>query len=1020
MFQHSFRPLAFWRRLRPGTSHFRAKYLFLGLAIATVAIIGGGIFSFYWFSEQLLLNLQDNLLGVARLQVAQIDQWLIERKADAKVLAVRPTAIEALQTLENKALEPEIIQLLQRRLDRLALDVKETYNYRRIVFFDRRGQVVWQTGVPEPLPKQVPLAFWDYSRLTGLGGEVQLIDLESLTVGDRTFPVYGVLCHIYDENNLLVGAVYLERDPEKFLYKTLAQGSTAGMSAEVLLARREGEIVRYLNPLRFDDRPLLTFTRPLEQENLLVTQALLKGRRLVRGTDYRGVPVVGASFEMAEAPWVVVYKIDLWEANAPTRQLALVISGLSGIFLAIVFWVGRQTLRFNQLKLEAIARNAAMEKAQILAESASTYQTAIETAIDGYAVLDEQGRFLEVNAALCDLTGYSAETLLQWSIFDLMVLDAADPQQLLAEWGDRHKLKLDQQWQHQTGAILDLQLSLTELIQDQRRFFIFVQDITQQKQATIALAASEQRLYQAIQYAPFPMVLYASDGEILQLNSAWTELTGYTLAEIPTVVEWAKKAYRENFSVAMARIQKVYSIDKPTHDGEYQLTTKEGQQRIWDFSGSPLGFLPDGRQLLITMAMDVTDRKENELALQAAKKQAEEANRAKSVFLANMSHELRTPLNGILGYAQILMFDDTLSPEQKSSLNIIEQCGQHLLGLIADVLDLSKIEAQRLELIPSTVQFYYFILDIVQICQIKATEKQLLLNYDIDARLPNYLLLDEQHLRQVLLNLLGNAIKFTQQGSVTLEVRCQKTRCDPPIKGAAQCFHTVRFTVRDTGCGLQSADLERIFLPFEQVGDRRRRPQGTGLGLAISQKLITMMGGQIQVISQPGQGSSFFFELELPEVAVNPPMVTEGEASPQNHQQVIGYVGRRQNILIVDNRWVNRAVIKHFLLPLGFHIFEAENAQEGIMMAEANAVDLVITDMVMPVMDGVEMAQQIRQLNQFREIPILAMSAETTELGQDITELGFDVFLAKPLDFAQLLETLQAQLHLSWIYGDPP
>ncbi|ANV90391.1 PAS domain S-box protein [Picosynechococcus sp. PCC 8807] len=1002
----------------PYKARFNVRYLSWGLAIAVVGVVAGGIVSFRWFSEKLLLDLQDNLLGVAKLQATQIDQWLLERKGDARVLASRPTTINALKAFATNEPNSAIVQQQQANLTQLALDVQTSYDYRRIVFFNRQGQTVWQTGVQNPLPQEINTVFREADHQTSLGGEVRLIDLNLLKVNNQDLPVYGVLAYIYDEQNNFIGAAYLEKDPQNFLYSLLDRAANASTTAETLLVRREGNNIRYLNPLRFASDPPLRLSRSLDQDSLLATQAILQSRRLVRGTDYRDIPVVGASFETTQAPWIVIYKVNLREANAPFRQLAIAISGLSGLLIGVVFWVGYQMLRLHRFKLEAIAREAEIEKAQIRAASASRYLTAIETAIDGYAVLDDRGYFLEVNVALGEMTGYDCDELLQRSIFDLLITDDLDPAQLLTEWGDRRKLKLHQQWRHHKGQILEMQLSLTtDLSADQSRFFIFVQDITQQKQANAALSESEKRLYRAIQDAPFPILLYASDGEILQLNRTWTELTGYSITEIPTIEAWAAKAYGEGYLTALQGIEKVYEIQNSTHDGEYAILIKGGDQRIWDFSSAPLGTLPDGRKLQITMAMDVTDRKANEVALQAAKKQAEEANRAKSLFLANMSHELRTPLNGILGYTQILMFDESLSTEQKSSLKIIEQCGHHLLSLIADVLDFSKIEAQRLELIPTAVQFHYFILDIIQTCQIKATEKQLLLNYDIDPDIPDYLLVDDQRLRQVLLNLLGNAIKFTHQGSVVLDVQLNQPPQTPP-KSPKHHWHRVHFAVRDTGCGIDPENHQKIFLPFEQVGDRRSRPHGTGLGLAISQKLVAMMGGELQLTSYPNKGSCFSFDLELSEVLVSPPLVADDQAT-RDHLQIIGYVGRRQTILIVDSRWVNRSVIKHFLMPLGFKILEAENGKDGLMVAEAHPVDLIISEMVMPRMDGQAMAHQIRQLEKFRTIPIFAMSGDVLDHGWHNINSDFDAFLEKPLDFSNLLEMLQTHLHLTWVYeGD--
>ncbi|WP_024546227.1 PAS domain S-box protein [Picosynechococcus sp. NKBG15041c] len=1000
--------------------NLRTKYLLGGLAIAILAVFGGGIFSFHWFSEKFLENLQNNLSAVAELQALQIDQWLQERAGDARVVAARPVVLNGLKTFESPSSTEAEINDYEARLSKLVTDLQGNYRYRRIIFFNRRGQMVWQNGQQdEPLPKRLPIAFWDYGRFAGVGGDVQIIDLELLTLGDQKRPVFGVLSHIYDENNMLVGAVYLEKDPSDFLYGLLARKSEAYTTAETILVRREGDIIRYLNPLRLGQIPPLEFTRPLNREDLLASQAILREEGLVRGIDYRQVQTVGASFgTIPEIPWIVIHKVDLREANAPIRQLAIAIGGLSGLLIIAVVGVGYQMLRLNQGQVEAIAQTAEIDRARIIADNASYYRTVMETAIDGYAVLDDQGTFVEANVALEEMTGYSLAELQQRRIFDLIIADDINPQQCLQEWGDRQRLKFIQQWRHHNGQIIDIQLSLTFFTQGQRQFFLFAQDITQQKQANAALIESERRLYHAIHDAPFPIILYASDGEVFQLNRAWTDQTGYDADEIPTIAAWAKKAYGEDHLSNLDRIKKVYDIEKPTHDGEYCLTIKSGEQRTWDFSGSPLGQLPDGRKLLVTMAIDVTERKANEIALRSAKKQAEEANRAKSLFLANMSHELRTPLNGILGYVQILKFDDSLNPDQQNSLSIIEQCGHHLLGLITDVLDFSKIEAQRVELVPSTVQFHYFLLDILQICQIKAKEKDLLLNYDIDPNLPNYFLFDEQRLRQVLLNLLGNAIKFTQKGSVILEVKCQTTQGDTlPLDSVAQHLHTVQFRIRDTGCGIEPEDLKKIFLPFEQVGDYRSRPQGTGLGLAISQKLVAMMGGQLQVTSQADQGSCFFFALDLPEVSVSAP-VTSPEDLFHCHLEIVGYVGRRQMILVVDNRWVNRAVIKHFLMPLGFIVLEADNGQEGIMTAEANPVDLIISDIMMPVMNGLDMVRQIRQLDHLKVMPLVAMSADALNNNTDVFAAGFDVFLEKPLDFSLLLDTLQAQLHLTWVYED--
>ncbi|MBD2527606.1 hybrid sensor histidine kinase/response regulator [Nostoc sp. FACHB-133] len=388
---------------------------------------------------------------------------------------------------------------------------------------------------------------------------------------------------------------------------------------------------------------------------------------------------------------------------------------------------------------------------------------------------------------------------------------------------------------------------------------------------------------------------------------------------------------------------------------------------------------------------------EKNLHLQKAEDAAQSANRAKSEFLANMSHELRTPLNGILGYTQILKRDKSLIALEKDSLDIIYQCGNHLLNLINDILDLSKIEARKMELYSSDFRFPKFLKEITEICHIRAKEKGIFLIYEPLTPLPMGVKGDEKRLRQVLINLLSNAVKFTDIGGVTFKVGYYDGK--------------MRFQVQDTGIGIATEQLEKIFLPFQQVLDHSRKIEGTGLGLTISRQLVQMMGGELKVKSTLGKGSVFFFDLDLPEVE-QPTHVNQGE-----QRTIIGYKGERRKVLIADDKLENWLVLVGMLQPLGFEIVSATDGQDCLNKARDLKPDVIFMDLKMPIMSGLEATRQIRQLQP--NVVVIATSSSVFDLEQQKSfEAGCNDFLPKPIKLEELLEKLQLYLKLEWIYQE--
>jgi PAS domain S-box-containing protein len=681
------------------------------------------------------------------------------------------------------------------------------------------------------------------------------------------------------------------------------------------------------------------------------------------------------------------------------------------------------TAKATQLARIAIERSAAQEE---LLRSNAMLKAQQEAAIDGILVIDEHRRIASYNQRFCELWQISESSLqadndrqlLQWLLSQLQ-----HPQEFLEQVESHYTDPTETRYQEL--ALKDeriLEFYSAPVLSPTGTYYGRIwhaRDITERKRSEAALRQTEEKYRKLVESAGDAIVaVNAETGTILEANHMAEKILGRSRQDIVGLQQTAIFP-PERLAQYAEMVRKIEAGQ--VFQAELELNHKDGTLVPVEVSATLVDV--QGKKILQVIFRDIRDRKQTETALKQAKIAAEVANRAKSEFLANMSHELRTPLNGILGYSQILKRETNLTPKQHEQVEIVRRCGEHLLTLLNDILDLSKIEARKMELDLSHFSFPHFLESIVEMFRLRAEQKNIFFHSETLSELPTYVLGDEKRLRQVLINLLGNAVKFTDTGGVTLRVGYLSE--DSGGEGAeeqgsrgtmphAPCpMPKIRFIVEDTGIGMAPEQLAEIFLPFHQIGEKRRRFEGTGLGLAISKKLVQLMGGELKVRSTLGRGSIFWLDLDLPETS------EWVEVAKTDAGNIIGLKEQTYKVLVVDDKWENRSVLVDLLAPLGFEVAQATDGRDCLRQAHEFKPDVILLDMVMPGMDGFEAVKQLRQSPELREAIVIATSASAYACDrQQCLGAGCDEFISKPVQAEALLEALRHHLHLEWVYRE--
>jgi PAS domain S-box-containing protein len=662
-------------------------------------------------------------------------------------------------------------------------------------------------------------------------------------------------------------------------------------------------------------------------------------------------------------------------------------------------------------------------------------QFAINNMADSAFIIDPlDARFTYVNAAACKTLGYTYAEFVKLGVRDI------DPEFIEKDWHEhmddireQGSLRFESAHRHKNGTVLPVEVFSNYYVYGGDEFILsFSRDISERKRLDAELQAYREHLEELVRARTAALetemfereqvsaslretethfrktfelsgdALYISDitGRFLNANATACRELGYDLAELQQL---CVTDIDVDFKQHNAELKFLETL--PTQES----VTFETKHRRKDGSCFPveinLSFLPKGDSgWLFASCRNIATRKQLEETLRRAKDTAEEASRAKSLFLANMSHELRTPMNAILGFAQLMRHDAGLNNEQRANLDTINRSGQHLLALINDVLEISKIEAGQPVLHYEIFDIYEMLTSLKEMMGVRAHQKDLVLRVEQCQDLPRYLRSDAQKLRQVLVNLMGNAIKFTSHGEISLGLTWNAQN------NSLSCH------VRDSGCGISADERERVFAAFYQSREAAKLGEGTGLGLTISREYIRLLGADLQLDSTPGQGSCFYFT--IPVEAINSDD-TPPELTRQNRRVLSLAPGQPEyRILVVEDNHDNRRLLLQLLENAGFKVRQAANGVEAIKMFQSWHPHLIWMDMRMPVLDGYEATRRIKALQNGHNSIIIALTASAFEEERAaILTAGCDDFLRKPVDAEILFDLMQRYLNVRYVYA---
>jgi PAS domain S-box-containing protein len=709
---------------------------------------------------------------------------------------------------------------------------------------------------------------------------------------------------------------------------------------------------------------------------------------IIMGSAIAGMHYTG----MAAAHYVVDGKGVITPLPAHDQSQLSYIVAFTALLISVLSAAIASQLRYRQLLLEKSSNETRL-------------QTMMDTAVDGIMTIDTRGVIQDFNTSASDIFGWQPAEIVGQSFFKLVPEDAVDEYQAyLSSFNQTGVTQISGNARevfakHKDGHHFPIRLAVGHIQSEEvgSMFVGFVTDITERWEMQNKLRKSEEQyssLVKNIPGASFRCLLDDHWTAIL-VSEGITELCGWTPDDFyQQRIQFSDLIHPEDVDKTDQAVADALE-DKNTYTVEFRFKHRDGNY-IWVLENGSIIWDADTPAWIDGLILDISDRVEMEENLRQAKEEAELSAESKARFLANMSHEIRTPMNAIIGFSDILIDAEGITDQNRKHLKTISQSARSLLHLLNDVLDSAKLEKDKLELDETLFYVTPLVDSVISTLWIQARNKGLSMDFDIADDIQAAYMGDENRLRQVLINLMGNAIKFTEEGSVSLTLSVTENQC-------------VRFSIKDTGIGMDNDTLEKVFEPFSQAdSSMSRRFGGTGLGTTISKQLVELMGGELHAESKLGAGSTFFFELPLKQAKAE-----EAVQLPAEHD--VSTIPP-QKILIADDIEQNLTLLRLLLERQQHHVIAAENGEQAFQLFKQEKPDIVLMDLQMPVMDGFVATQLIRDMEAEKGLPptpVLALTASV--LSEDRVEAksaGMNGFAHKPIDMQALNKEMAIVLGL--------